>query len=232
MSPPMSVFLKIEKNYREQLSELMQKFPNLKSKSSGKYIKLNIECHDEHRNLTNIMDEDKDIEFYVIQPKENKPIKVVVKGLPGCTKPNEIISDLEDQGYTVTSCNQLIFKRTKLELPFFLIAMPRNAQNLTVLDLTHLGFMQVKIEGYSVRGTTQFFNCNNFFHTAANCNMLTRCWKCGKEHLTKDCNIKKSSLTLHVVATSLHSTKPGTHRKAALDQDMGRRNLSRFQFTK
>ncbi|GFU02655.1 nucleic-acid-binding protein from transposon X-element, partial [Trichonephila clavipes] len=191
MSPPMSVFLKIEKNYREQLSELMQKFPNLKSKSSGKYIKLNIECHDEHRNLTNIMDEDKDIEFYVIQPKENKPIKVVVKGLPGCTKPNEIISDLEDQGYTVTSCNQLIFKRTKLELPFFLIAMPRNAQNLTVLDLTHLGFMQVKIEGYSVRGTTQFFNCNNFFHTAANCNMLTRCWKCGKEHLTKDCNIKK-----------------------------------------
>ncbi|GFV78099.1 hypothetical protein TNCV_3044791 [Trichonephila clavipes] len=40
---------------------------------------------------------DKDIEFYVIQPKENKPIKVVVKGLPGCTKPNEIISDLEDQ---------------------------------------------------------------------------------------------------------------------------------------
>ncbi|GFU22677.1 uncharacterized protein TNCV_762571 [Trichonephila clavipes] len=107
------------------------------------------------------------------------------------TKPNEIISDLEDQGYTVTSVNQLISKRTKLELPFFLITMPRNELNLTVFDLTHLGFMQVKIEGYSVHGTTQCFNCNNFFHTAANCHMITRCLKCGKEHPTKKCDIKE-----------------------------------------
>ncbi|GFT23771.1 nucleic-acid-binding protein from transposon X-element [Trichonephila clavipes] len=137
------------------------------------------------------MDEDRDIEFYVIKPKESKPIKVVVKGLPGFTKPNEIVSDLEDQGYTVTSANQLISKRTKLELPFFLITMPRNEFNLTVFDLTHLGFMQVRIEGYSVHGTTQCFNCNNFYYTAANCHMITRCLKCGKDHPTNDCDIKE-----------------------------------------
>ncbi|GFW10619.1 uncharacterized protein TNCV_894141 [Trichonephila clavipes] len=51
--------------------------------------------------------------------------------------------------------------------------------------------MQVKIEGYSVKGTTQCFNCNDFFHTAANCHMLPRCFKCGKQHLTKDCEIKE-----------------------------------------
>ncbi|GFU97124.1 uncharacterized protein TNCV_4642171 [Trichonephila clavipes] len=51
--------------------------------------------------------------------------------------------------------------------------------------------MQVKIEGYSVKGTTQCFNCNDFFHTAANCHMPPRCLKCGKEHLTKDCEIKE-----------------------------------------
>ncbi|GFU32545.1 uncharacterized protein TNCV_452771 [Trichonephila clavipes] len=69
--------------------------------------------------------------------------------------------------------------------------MPRNEFNLTVFDLTHLGYMQVKIEGYSVRGITQCFNCNNFYHTAANCHMITRCLKCGKEHPTKDCDIKE-----------------------------------------
>ncbi|GFU45945.1 uncharacterized protein TNCV_5102441 [Trichonephila clavipes] len=68
------------------------------------------------------MDEDRDFEFYVFKPKETKPIKVVVKGLPGCTKPNEIVSDLEDQ---------------------------------------------------------------------ANCHMITRCLKCGKEHPTKECDIKE-----------------------------------------
>ncbi|GFS72064.1 uncharacterized protein TNCV_4213461 [Trichonephila clavipes] len=169
----------------------MQKFPNVKSISSGKHIKLNTDCHEDYTELTDFMDEDRDIEFYVIKPKESKPIKVVVKGLPGCTETNEIISDLEDQGYTVDSVNQLISKRTKLELPFLLITMPRNEFNLTVFDLTHLGFMQVKIKGYSVHGTTQCFNCNNFFHTAANCHMITRCLKCGKEHLTKDCDIKE-----------------------------------------
>ncbi|GFW14386.1 nucleic-acid-binding protein from transposon X-element [Trichonephila clavipes] len=165
-SPPQPIFLKIKDNYRDQLNKIMKKFPNVKSKSSGKHIKLNTDCHIEHQEIIDFMDEDRDIEFYVFKPKETKPIKVVVKGLPGCTKPNEIVSDLEDQGCTVTSANQLISKRTKLELPFFLITMPRNEFNLTVFDLTHLGYMQVRIEGYSVHGITQCFNCNNFYHTA------------------------------------------------------------------
>ncbi|GFT60693.1 uncharacterized protein TNCV_3584101 [Trichonephila clavipes] len=118
-SPPQPIFLKIKDNYRDQLNKIMQKFPNVKSKSSGKHIKLNTDCYVEHKELIDFMDEDRDIEFYVIKPKESKPIKVVVKGLPGCTKPNEIVSDLEDQGYTVTSANQLISKRTKLGTPLF-----------------------------------------------------------------------------------------------------------------
>ncbi|GFV75403.1 uncharacterized protein TNCV_1482491 [Trichonephila clavipes] len=137
------------------------------------------------------MDEDKKYQFYVIPPKEKKPIKIVIKGLPGCTKPEEIITDLEHQGYSDCSCNQLISKRTKLPLPFFLITLPRNTENLTIFDIKHVGHMQVKIEGYSVKGTTQCFNCNDFYHTAANCHMPPRCLKCGEEHLTKNCEIKE-----------------------------------------
>ncbi|GFW91911.1 hypothetical protein TNCV_4080711 [Trichonephila clavipes] len=42
------------------------------------------------------------MEFYVIQPKKNKQIKVVIKGLPHCTKPQDIVTDLEELGYTIT----------------------------------------------------------------------------------------------------------------------------------
>ncbi|GFW96326.1 uncharacterized protein TNCV_1294091 [Trichonephila clavipes] len=122
---------------------------------------------------------------------KTKPIKIVIKGLPGCTKTEDIINDLEHQGYSDCSCNQLTSKRTKLPLPFFLITLTRNKENLTIFDLKHVGHMQVKIEGYSVKGTTQCFNCNDFFHTAANCHMTPRCLKCGKAHLTKDCDIKE-----------------------------------------
>ncbi|GFX64779.1 hypothetical protein TNCV_4682541 [Trichonephila clavipes] len=60
-------------------------------------------------NLVHFMDEDKTMEFNVIQPKENKPIKVVIKELPRCTKPQDIVTDLEELGYTVTSCNHNLF---------------------------------------------------------------------------------------------------------------------------
>ncbi|GFT72168.1 nucleic-acid-binding protein from transposon X-element [Trichonephila clavipes] len=189
--PPLPVYLKVNNNYRKQLDQLKVKFPEITSKTSGKYLKLNLESHEEQKELVNFMDKDKDYQFYVLPPKDKKPIKIVIKGLPGCTKPDEIINDLEHQGYSDCSCNQLISKRTKLPLPFFLVTLTRNKENLTIFDLKHVGHMQVKIEGYSVKGTTQCFNCNDFYHTAANCHMTPRCLKCGKAHLTKDCDIKE-----------------------------------------
>ncbi|GFV26452.1 uncharacterized protein TNCV_3361051 [Trichonephila clavipes] len=51
--------------------------------------------------------------------------------------------------------------------------------------------MKAKIESYLIRGITQCFNCNNFFHTAENCHLKPRCLKCGKEHPTCQCPIKK-----------------------------------------
>ncbi|GFW79250.1 nucleic-acid-binding protein from transposon X-element [Trichonephila clavipes] len=131
------------------------------------------------------------MELYVIQPKKNKHIKVVIKGLPHYTKSQDIVTDLEELGYTVTSCNQLISKRTKLELLFFLVIMPRNSQNPTIFDLSSLGYMEIKVEGYSIRGITQCYRCNNFFQTTANCYMDLRYLKCGKDHPTKDCDIKE-----------------------------------------
>ncbi|GFT68228.1 uncharacterized protein TNCV_4092701 [Trichonephila clavipes] len=46
--------------------------------------------------------------------------------------------------------------------------------------------LKVKVEGYLVRGITQCFNCNNFYHKAANCVL-----KCGKDHATRNCHIKE-----------------------------------------
>ncbi|GFW42477.1 hypothetical protein TNCV_4256721 [Trichonephila clavipes] len=44
-------------------------------------------------------------------------IVVVIKAFPSCTRSSDIQSDLEDLGYSVTSCNQLISKRNKNPLP-------------------------------------------------------------------------------------------------------------------
>ncbi|GFV54625.1 transposable element Tc3 transposase [Trichonephila clavipes] len=99
----------LKKKIKSQSSLATKRITRLRN-----YLELKIDSQDEHRNLINFMDEDKDKEFYVIQPKENKTFKFIIKGLPRCTKPQDIITDVEDIGYTVTSCNQLISKTTKL----------------------------------------------------------------------------------------------------------------------
>ncbi|GFS68169.1 uncharacterized protein TNCV_439201 [Trichonephila clavipes] len=77
----------------------------------------------------------------------------------------------------------------------------------------------VKVEGYLVRGITQCFNCNNFYHTAANCFMKPRCLKCGKDHATRNCHIKerqenpfvstaRTSVTRHVILNVPNSPNP------------------------
>ncbi|GFU00277.1 uncharacterized protein TNCV_4258461 [Trichonephila clavipes] len=186
---PNPITLKVSKNYRDQIKMINETFPDIQIKTAGDYFKLFPNNVNQSRSLTQFLESDKQYQFYIIPLIENKPLKVVIKGLPRVTLPEEITIDLEELGFTVTSCTQLISKRTKLELPFFLVTLPRNEFNATIRELTHLHYLKISVEGYSIRGVTQCYKCNNFYHTAANCFMQPRCIKCGKDHMTKDCEI-------------------------------------------
>ncbi|GFU96623.1 uncharacterized protein TNCV_2660751 [Trichonephila clavipes] len=49
VQPPQPIYLKIKDNYREQLDLLIEKFPGLKFKTSGKYIKLNLDSPEQQK---------------------------------------------------------------------------------------------------------------------------------------------------------------------------------------
>ncbi|GFU13409.1 nucleic-acid-binding protein from transposon X-element [Trichonephila clavipes] len=204
IKPPQPIYLKITNNYRNQLDQLKEKYPDINSKTSGKYLKLSLNSHEDQRDLVNFMDQDKNFQFYVIPPKDKKPIKIVIKGLPGCIKPDEIIADLEHQGYSDCSCNQLISKRTKLPLPFFLVTLSRNKENLTIFDLKHVGHMQLQ---------------------------TATCLKCGKAHLTRDCEIKERQENPYCINCETYGhtacyTKYPKFPKPRLGNPIVNRNLS------
>ncbi|GFS49097.1 nucleic-acid-binding protein from transposon X-element [Trichonephila clavipes] len=147
--------------------------------------------HEEYRKLKHFLEANNDYEFYILKRQKDKPIKAVIKGLPNSSNITDITNDLKDIGFKIDSCTQLTSKRTKKSLPYFLIILQRNDFNSKIFDIKKLGYLQVKVEGYLVRGITQCFNCNNFYHTAANCFMRPRCLKCGKDYATRNCNIKE-----------------------------------------
>ncbi|GFX82042.1 hypothetical protein TNCV_2572391 [Trichonephila clavipes] len=87
-------------------------------------------------------------QFYTIKAKAERPIKVVIKGLPRNTNPEEIKQDLELLEYTPERVNQLIGRKNKRPLPIFLITLPRNLDNLKIFDLKPLSYLSIRVEGY------------------------------------------------------------------------------------
>ncbi|GFX03325.1 translational activator of cytochrome c oxidase 1 [Trichonephila clavipes] len=129
--------------------------------------------------------------FYVITPKNERPIKIVIKGFPKTADPEDIKADLEEEGFQPDKVTQLVRRRTKQKLPVFLVTLPRSIENLKIFDLKTLAHLNITVDGYNGKGITQCFTCQNFHHNSDNCFLKPRCLKCGEEHVTKDCPIKQ-----------------------------------------
>ncbi|GFW09740.1 hypothetical protein TNCV_868031 [Trichonephila clavipes] len=101
-SLPPPAFLKIEKHCMEQVKTLTKIIPTLRSKKIGELIKLYTNNFEDYRILNDTVEELK-YQFFVIKPKHERPIKVVVKGLPKDTETQQIHQNLIDLGFTVDS---------------------------------------------------------------------------------------------------------------------------------
>ncbi|GFW96286.1 PRE_C2HC domain-containing protein [Trichonephila clavipes] len=115
---PLPIMLFVEENYKAQMAEITKAFPKIRSRLTGEFLKLYTDSAEERRmavqHLTML-----DFQFYTIKSKAERPIKVVIKGLPRNTNPEEIKQDLEILGYTPDRVNQLIGRKNKRPLPIF-----------------------------------------------------------------------------------------------------------------
>ncbi|GFU83946.1 nucleic-acid-binding protein from transposon X-element [Trichonephila clavipes] len=158
-------------------------------KTTGEYIKLYSNTVEKNRAVKQTL-KILGYHFYVITPKNERPIKIVIKGFPKTADPEIIKADLEE-GFQPDKVTQLVGRRTKQKLPVFLVTLPRSIENLRIFDLKTLAHLNITVDGYNGKGITQCFTCENFHHNSDNCFLKPRCLKCGEEHVTKDCPIKQ-----------------------------------------
>ncbi|GFX92002.1 nucleic-acid-binding protein from transposon X-element [Trichonephila clavipes] len=164
-------------------------FPKIRSKLSGEFIKLYSDNSEQYHKLLQFVKQN-NFQFHAITPKHDRPIKVVIKGLPRDSKIEDIQNDLLEQGFLETKISQLTGRITKQKLPIFMVTLPRNINNAKIFDLKYLSYLSIRVEGYEGTGVTQCYKCNRFNHTADNCHMTPRCIKCGQAHQTKECPIQ------------------------------------------
>ncbi|GFT18631.1 hypothetical protein TNCV_794921 [Trichonephila clavipes] len=116
-SPP-PIMLFVEKNYKAQMAAITKAFPKIRSHLTGEFLKLHTDSAEERRMAVQHL-KMLNFQFYTIKSKAERPIKVVIKGLPRNTNPEEIKQDLELLGYTPDRVNQLIGRKNKRLLPIF-----------------------------------------------------------------------------------------------------------------
>ncbi|GFY12817.1 nucleic-acid-binding protein from transposon X-element [Trichonephila clavipes] len=135
------------------MKTITAKFPTVRGKLSGEYLKLYTNSSEQKDQLIEFL-EIVNFEFYAIRAKSERPIKVVIKGLPRDTETNDIHHELVMLGYTVDKVTQLTGRISKQKLPVFLITLPRNINNSKIFDLNRLCYLPVNVEGHEGKGVT------------------------------------------------------------------------------
>ncbi|GFS49924.1 retrovirus-related Pol polyprotein from transposon TNT 1-94 [Trichonephila clavipes] len=121
------IMLKYKDNYNMVLKGLNRMYPNSTNKLTGKYIKIMASTTDEHREITNLL-KSKGEEFYSVPALADRPLKVVIKGLPKSTATAEIKADLLEQGVPVIKVSQLTQRKSKFPLPIFLVEVRKHVE--------------------------------------------------------------------------------------------------------
>ncbi|GFY05985.1 nucleic-acid-binding protein from transposon X-element [Trichonephila clavipes] len=125
--PPI-MFKHKKANYKSIVKNLNKDFPDCEVKLAGKYFKIFCKTTDEHRIVTNYLKEISE-EFYVIDPPDSRPLKIVIKGLPISTEIDEIQDDLTSQGFSVEKVAQLTRSKTKAPLPIFMVELEKKSNS-------------------------------------------------------------------------------------------------------
>ncbi|GFV35334.1 nucleic-acid-binding protein from transposon X-element [Trichonephila clavipes] len=123
---PSIMFKHKKANYKSIVKNLNKDFPDCEVKLAGKYFKIFCKTPDEHRIVTDYLKEISE-EFYVIDPPDSRPLKIVIKGLPISTEIVEIQDDLTSQGFSVEKVAQLTRSKTKAPLPIFMVELEKKS---------------------------------------------------------------------------------------------------------
>ncbi|KAF8783270.1 hypothetical protein HNY73_013455 [Argiope bruennichi] len=93
------IMLKITEKYNLTLQD-NRKFPGTENSYSNEYIRISPKSEEDDRNIIKLLKENKH-DYYFITPKEDRPLKVVIKGLPIKTNVEDIKTELEQLNFCV-----------------------------------------------------------------------------------------------------------------------------------
>lgn len=160
---------------------------------NNEQIKLNVDSEEEYRKLTEFLNQEKFL-WHSYENKQTRNIKVMARKLHPSCAPQNIIIDLQSQGYEIIDAINIRKRKEKTPLPLFMLTF-RNEENINhIFEIKEILGMKVEIEPLRKSNlVSQCKRCQSFGHTQGYCNREPRCVKCAGKHHTTICNMNKEA---------------------------------------
>jgi hypothetical protein len=106
--------------------------------------------------------ETNNLSYYLFYPKSKKPMKAVIRHLPHNTPAEDIYDGLVSHGFDVISVKQITATHQSptegsktINLPLFLITLPRKAKSQEIFRLPSLCHNAIKVGAYTRCGNKE-----------------------------------------------------------------------------
>lgn len=169
-----------------------------------------VESLEAHNTLKRFLSQQK-IPFYTFTTSENKPLRLVLKGVHHSYTPFEIVEDLTAKKVNVVSVQQM-YGKGKINLDMFIVNFEQGTK-LAELSKTikYVCHQSVSWQNFIKKHTgTQCRKCQRFGHAATNCGLEYRCVKCTDSHAPGDCPLENDQPATCVNCKESH---PASYKK-------------------
>lgn len=129
------------------------------------------------------------IQFHTFTLTNERPLQVVIRGLPTTVEAIEVHDDLIDKGFEVLDAKPL--RNGQGTTGLWLVALGKGGQKHAdaVYTVSSMFYCRVTIRKYNKsRAPIQCHRCQGFGHASFGCGRSPKCVKCGGPHARLDCN--------------------------------------------
>jgi PAX-interacting protein 1 len=151
-------------------------------------VQLITQTPDDYRKIVKVLD-DKKADYHCYQLKEDKAFRVAIRYLHPTTDIQGLTDEINGKGFTVRKIHNALHPATKVPLPLFFLELEPNKKNKDIFALDTLAYTKIRVEEpYKRNQVPQCHRCQEVGHTKSYCRHPPRCVKCGKSHLTSECD--------------------------------------------
>lgn len=165
-----------------------------------------------------------DAQFHTYQLAEDKPFRIVIRGLHSSLEEQLISDEINKLGYTVRKVTNVL-SRDKIKLPLFFVDLEPDPKNSSIFKIDTLFHSKICVEEpRQKRLLAQCTRCQRYGHTKRYCNLSFRCVKCAGQHDSTLCNKSRETPATCVLCGGTH---PANYRGCLIHRELQNRRPAR-----